>query len=271
MSWMKAIAALGMGGFATGALAIGCSSEPDVPPDPLAAESGFCAELAKVVCSEAVVSNCYGATAGTLAEDTEACVSNAEREFCNSQNLVYRAGGAQGCIDAYGAAYLDARLEVAELEGIDTACHATLSGTGTTGDSCELDSDCDGSQSFRCVAKPGAAGTCQIPKEVAAGDKCGGAADVCPEDRYCNADVNACIARQAEGDACSDVQPCDADTYCSDAVCVAKDSNGTTGCTLNESCSGGFCDIDEGDIDGGCKAALPIDDSNGQCALFLGG
>ncbi len=269
MAWMKAIAILGFGAFAAGALGTGCSSSPDpAPPDPLATEAGFCGELAKVVCGSEVVTSCYGSVASSLEGDTKVCVENATANFCNADNKVYRAVNAQQCIDAYKKAYADAAIELTELEAIDVACHPALSGQGDAGQACEVDADCDGSKELRCVAKPGAAGSCRVPAEVAPGLDCAGADQTCEAGFYCSVDAGACIAEQSATEVCSEAQPCDQESLCVDAVCAAKESNGTT-CTAANQCTGGFCDINSGAIDGRCKAALPIVDANGECDGLL--
>lgn len=271
MTWMKAIAKVGLSTAAMGALAIGCSSTPDeVPVDPLAKEEGFCSELAKVVCNANVVDECYGSVDSTRADDTKSCVDNATRDFCNSQNAVYRAVNAQKCIDAYKAGYADAALELTELDAIDEACHPTLSGNGDAGEACEIDQDCNGAEELRCVAKPGSAGTCEVPEEIGPGLACDGAAQTCASGFYCSAEAGACIVERAVGQSCSETQPCDAESRCeaTTMMCEAKDANGTT-CTAADSCTGGFCDIADGSIDGTCKAAQPINTTNGTCAAFL--
>ncbi len=269
MTWMKAMAWMGLGGAAFGALLAGCSSTPDEPVvDPLAKEEGFCAELAKLVCNAEVVGECYGSVASTLDADTKSCVDNASAKFCNASNAVYRAVDAQKCLNAYKAAYADAALELTELEAIDLACHATLSGNGNKGQSCELDQDCNGADQLRCVAKPGAEGTCQVPEEVGPGLDCAGVAQTCAEGFYCSPDADACIAERGVNEDCSETRPCTAEGLCVDAVCVAKASNGST-CTADGECAGGFCDIAAGSIDGTCKAARPITTTNGSCSAFL--
>lgn len=248
---------------------MGCSSsDPEPPPDPLATEAGFCTELAKVICNDNVVTSCYGSVASSVEADKEVCLEQAEANFCNSNNLVYRAGEAQTCIDAYASAYSDAALEVDELKAIDEACHKNLSGSGAEGDECAADAECNGAEELRCVAKPGAQGTCQVPEEVSPGLDCAAAAQTCEEGFYCSTEAEACIARQSAGEDCSETQPCDAESLCVDAVCEAKVSNGSE-CTQNEECAGGFCDITQGNLDGRCKAALPVVDSNGQCENLL--
>jgi hypothetical protein len=270
---MKALATLSMGGIVVGAMAMGCSSSDDPPPaDPLATESGFCVELAKVICQDAVVESCYGSAASTLEDDKKTCLENAETKFCNAANLVYRPAGAQECIDSYKAAYDEAELNQAELDNLAKACHKTLSGSAVKGESCEVDSDCNGADGLYCVIKPGAEGTCQVPEEIDPGLDCGSANQVCVDGFFCSSDADACIAERDVGDECSEAQPCNAEALCDDAttMCVAKKANGNE-CTRNEECSGGFCDINAGDIDGRCRATLPVTVANGQCDDLLPG
>jgi hypothetical protein len=273
---VKASVASVVGGLVVAALANACSSsDPEpVPFNPLSNETGFCQLLAEAVCNATLVTECYGSVESTLADDTKSCQTAARAKFCNPEGLVYRDVNAQLCIDTYRGAYADAAIQQAELEAIADACHATLSGTGKSGDACDADAECNGSQGLECVVKPppegmtAAPGSCQIPEEVTSGMSCAAANQICADGFYCNADVTSCIVERAEGQSCSAAEPCDEDSRCVSDVCVAREANGQD-CTAGEECEGGFCDIATGQAQGTCKAAQPINSTNGTCDAFL--
>jgi hypothetical protein len=65
----------------------------DAPPPPaeqsaLASESGFCRELAKTVCNDKVVSNCYASDDKSLSADTAKCVQAVAQPMCNDPSCL---------------------------------------------------------------------------------------------------------------------------------------------------------------------------------------
>lgn len=271
MTLVRTSVRLALGTLMFGAFAAaGCSNDEQTTPpiDPLANETGFCQALAEAVCNATLVTECYGSVGSTLTEDTQNCQVAARTNFCNPDNLVYRNINAQLCIDTYRGAYADAAIQLTELEAIADACHATLSGNAKQGDACETTTDCNGSAGLECLAKPGGTGSCQTPEVVMPGTDCAGAAQTCTEGFYCSVEAEACIQEQEVGDACSETEPCDKESRCVSESCVARQSNGQD-CMVADECSGGFCDIASGETQGTCKAAQPINSTNGTCDAFL--
>ena len=228
-----------------GLLAAGCSgtetSEPVAPA--YASETAFCQAVAEVVCNANVVEACYLSSPATLPEDTKSCVEQYSRKVnCNPGDFPYHSGGAEACIAAMKAAYADAAINQTDIQKMADACLPVFSGGGPAGSVCDVDTDCDGSASLRCVIKAGE-GTCQVPEEVGPAQPCGDPQQVCEEELYCGSD-NQCITRpgvdpELDHD-CSDVKPCVEDARCIDGICFAKTANGQS-CVEADECLGGFC------------------------------
>ncbi len=253
-----------------GLLAAGCAdTETAAPTGPAyPTQTAFCAAVAEVVCNSNVVAACYGSSDATLPDDTASCVEQYSRQVnCNPGGFDYHSGGAEACIAAMQAAYVDAAINQTDVEKIADACLPVFSDGGSEGSSCDVDTDCDGSASLRCVFKAGL-GSCQIPEEIAPGLSCVADNQVCEEGFYCGSD-DACIQRPAVDGDCSEVKPCTEDALCIDALCVAKTDNGGT-CTLGDECLGGFCVMATGATDGSCGAQYTLSPTTAEsCTPFL--
>ncbi len=253
-----------------GLLTVACAdtetSEPSGPA--YGTETAFCKAVAEVVCNSEVVSACYGSSDATLPDDTESCVEQYARQArCNPGGFPYDSAGAEGCIAAMKAAYADAIINQVDVENMAEGCLPVFSTGGVEGSACDIDSDCDGKASLRCVIK-GGEGTCQVPEVITPGQKCGEPQQVCEEGYYCGSD-DACIVRpDADGD-CSEIKPCVETALCTDGVCVAKTDNGGT-CTTAAECLGGFCVIASEATEGSCGAQYALSPTTGEsCLPFL--
>ncbi|MCA9622163.1 MAG: hypothetical protein KC731_24235 [Myxococcales bacterium] len=260
---------LGFGWLVALLVPIGCGGvdESEPQPDPNETEQGFCAALAEVICSQAVVEACYLSDSSTLAADTESCVERASRaSVCNPAGLPYDKSGAQSCLAATKAMYGDAKLGTEELEAQRRACLKAFSRGGDAGTACVVDEDCDGAGGLRCVKKVTGEASCQIPKEVGGGADCSAADAVCGEGFYCSESAN-CVAREAVNEACSDLMLCVEDAICTADVCLAKKANSTL-CAEDSECLGGFCIKKTGENTGQCGGFIPVDFDSAVCGLL---
>lgn len=268
-SLIKGGAALGVFGWlASSAVACGSDNTVDLQPSPYRTEAGFCTELAEALCGGEVLDNCYLSSNDSMAEDREKCLDAVEgSDFCNPNSRQYHQDAAEGCVTAQERAYRDARLDRGELADIKAACDLAFNDGRTEGNTCQVDADCATEEDLRCVGKPGAEQTCQIPVEIAPGDSCGAAEEVCEPTHYCGSD-DACIVRRAEGDSCDPTRPCEEGTLCLGQVCVALIGNGES-CGADEQCEGGFCITTPGSSMGTCGSAVELASTNTYCAPFL--
>ncbi|MBW2454564.1 MAG: hypothetical protein JRI68_08640 [Deltaproteobacteria bacterium] len=253
-----------------GLLAVACAdTETAEPTGPaFASETAFCKAVAEAVCNSNVVSACYGSSDATLPDDTQSCVEQYSRQVnCNPGSFPYDPAGAEGCIAAMTAAYADGAINQTDVENIANACLPVFSSGGAAGSTCDIDSDCDGTASLRCVIK-GGEGTCQVPEEITPGQTCGEAQQVCEEGYYCGSD-DACIVRPGVAGDCSEIKPCVETALCLDGVCFAKTDNGGT-CTVSSECLGGFCVLATGATDGSCGAQYTLSPTTAEsCTPFL--
>ena len=235
---------------------LACSSRSKEGPgtgetDPYPDRSSFCSAWAQAACGSTVVSNCGAASA-------DACVAS-QHSFCEGlvPALGYTSANAQPCLDAVGAAYADGKLtaeERATVLALGTPCDKLSTGNAGTGEACDQNGDCNTAGGAECVIAPGhVSGTCQEPIHASGGQSCSSPASICDADFYCDAKKH-CIARGAEGDACSKTEPCDHTTKCTGATgsetCTAKAASGT--CSTDDDCLSGICQKAEGASTGKC-------------------
>ena len=262
----KIVTTLWLLALATPACIIVDDTEPSA--DPFAQESAFCDAMATAACSSEVVTACFMSIEDQVSEDTKSCISNfVVNKRCNPLGLDYRKEGAADCLAAVKTAYEDGKLTIEEVMTEHEACLAVYSIGGEVGTSCGADIDCDGAAALRCVSKKGE-GTCQQPEEVGPGLSCAADNAVCETGFYCGSD-NACIQRPGPAEACADDKPCVETARCVEEACVAKTANGEA-CTTAEECEGGFCVMAAGQTEGTCGSQLILSPTTaGSCDRFL--
>ncbi|HET9959845.1 MAG TPA: hypothetical protein VFQ61_35380 [Polyangiaceae bacterium] len=220
-------------GFVAAAVSA-CSSDSEDAPAQRTREA-FCRDWAQAACSEQTVSACQAAS-------PEACRAS-QVTFCESL-VPSTFSDTQGdkCIQAVKDAYSDADLTATELTTVlklDGACAVIVRGNRGKGESCSSTRDCDASTGYECVIRGGqTSGTCQIPEEVGAGQRCSALQQVCGAGFYC--DGSNCIAAKEAGDSCvSDVE-CGEAGLCAGSECVDRAKVGSA-CTADEECISGIC------------------------------
>ncbi len=268
-SLIKGSVALGLFGWLTSSLvACGDDNTVDLQPSPFRTEAGFCAELAKVVCSDEVLNSCYLSSSDSLAQDRDSCIDAVQdSDFCNPNSRQYHQDRAEACVAAQQTAYRDARLDQSELDAIKAACDIVFNDGRLEGNTCQADADCATEDDLFCVGKPGAEHTCQTPVEVMPGDSCAQPEEICAPTHYCGSD-DACIVRRSVGDDCDPTRPCGQGSLCLGQVCVELLANGES-CGADEQCEGGFCITPPGNSMGTCGSAVELASTNTYCAPFL--
>lgn len=216
------------------AMLAACGSSKNRSGNVYGTEEQFCEQWGKAACNAKVVSACAAASADSCAEKQAA--------FC--MGLVppyYASKNAKACIDRVKKAFSDAKLtaeEVAIVRDMAAPCDKLNKGPKQLGDACDASDECDGLQDLICVKKPGAGGTCQVPKEVGAGYACQAPDEVCASGFYCNG--SNCIVKKGQGETCDELTPCGEEFLCQGTICVAKGDTAAS-CQENAECKSGVC------------------------------
>jgi hypothetical protein len=271
MRWLLAFAAL--------ALTTSCSKKSDPLESKLATVQGFCDEWAGRACSDAVVQSCS-------AESANACIES-QRAFCETliPDGKYSELTARDCLAAVEAAYGDGILTANERDTVrqlGNECDHILSGSGTAGKSCVVDSDCDRDEDLACVKKTSTIGKCEKPpdKPIGGGHDCSPLEAVCEDGFYC--DGSNCLAAKSVDDPCSATIPCDSASRCLDAddnvvgasgadagaamgICRARKAVGN-GCTGDDDCTTRICTPKAGSTDGVCSKQVVLSPADPICS-----
>lgn len=222
-------------------LPLGCSSDPEEPPNPLATRDGFCQAWAESACSAKVVDYCTTQVDDCQATQKDVCLDLVPRSYSSVH--------AESCLRAVGAAYEDGDLSAEELRVVlhlAAPCDTLSSGTVDDGDECSKSSECNTADGFTCIIKKGAdLGVCARPEVVARAEECTGAKQVCEEGYYCN---DNCVAyKKTDTGVCEGDYQCKPTDHCvPDADdpevshCVARSDTGET-CTANSDCASDIC------------------------------
>jgi len=227
--------------------ALGCViSGDDEPPgvvDPFPTASAFCQAVAEAECNDTVVEVCSGATPDTVEESRPNCIT-ARRAACNPENLPkYNSAAAPDCIAKRKDVIKDAILSLVEIEEAMEACLPVLSRGGVKGSTCSEHIDCDTANDLRCIIALGdAAGICDVPESIPAGDDCSAVNAVCQDGYYCDTGDH-CVSSPGVNATCSATVPCADGLKCSletSGVCLQK-ADDAQPCMVAEDCSGGFC------------------------------
>jgi hypothetical protein len=196
----------------------------------------YCAGRAQAECSDQVIAAC-------AASGKDRCVASRQTVCLNAvpPGKTFDPAKAEECVNAVGAAYANAVLTKDEITGYTATCTQVFDGTGIKDGACQSDGDCKQSAGLRCVVAAGsAAGTCQVPRTIAAGDTCATADALCADGYHCGT-TQHCEINAGSGEACSAVVPCKAAFKCSAAgLCEAKLLDGAT-CTAAAECANGIC------------------------------
>lgn len=252
-------------------LLFSCSSDDkDGGYGPLATPSGFCVAWGDRACNDEVLDVCG-------ASDREACVES-QSEYCEKLLPAdgYDPRHAESCLAAVRAAYADADLSASELDltrNLGGACSQLIRGDSEEGDSCEQDFDCDTTEGFECVLRPGGQGTCQQVELVGGGLSCRDPAVECEEDFFCNG--NNCVVRLEEDDACEEDGQCGADLRCGTAdgaggagsvgACVPRGAL-TDPCQESSECTSQICLLSANSSDGVCVSRVRLSQNEPICA-----
>jgi hypothetical protein len=254
--------------------AAACTTTEELPPEgfPYPTETSFCEALAVAVCNGEVIKKC----ASTDAECKNAFLAS---DACNPGGLPYHPEGGQACLDAQRGIYADASLTKSELETAAEACLGALSKSAGAGQSCGVDTDCDGTKGLRCIVKLGEMfGKCGVPLEIASGSDCTADNAVCKDGLYCapfgTSGKLVCGDRPGVGQDCTPKDPCVETALCgADGKCAAKIPDGDP-CKEDAECAGGFCIKAKGAMvtEGTCLDRLDLTVTTaGACESFRSG
>lgn len=243
----------------------------DAPPPPtLTTVEAFCEARATAECSEPTVTRCK-------VKDRAACVA-ARRTACKAavpQGVKLVPQRAEACVAAVESAYADAKLAGEERAAIEAACEKGLfAGPFGPRARCTTDVDCDASQGLECVKAWGAAdGKCLVPVRVGPAAACGGEADRCPADSFCDGTTKVCTARHAEGQQCQDgYSACAVGLVCLGSGpfggrCVAKAVTGEQ-CSAHGECASGICEKPAKAAVGNCADVVDLSPLSDACTGF---
>lgn len=269
--WLLALTALG--------LAAGCFHKDDGLANKVSTVRGFCDEWATRACNDNVVKHCAAAT-------KDDCM-NSQQAFCESlvPEEEYSSKTALDCLAAVEKAYQQDSLDAKERDTVlhlGNECSKILSGKGTAGKSCSVDSDCNRDEDLSCVKK-GSTGKCEMASDppIKGGYSCDADEAVCVDGFYC--DGKDCLAEKSEGDDCSAAIPCNADSHCLDkdgnligpggtadggaasGTCAARKTMGSE-CARDDDCESLICAISGGSNKGVCAAQVSFGPSEQICA-----
>jgi hypothetical protein len=135
-------------------------------------------------------------------------------------------------LDLEGIAACQAHLETVaceqQIQELSGACARILRGTQTAGEACGFDVEsftCE--PGTQCVLSPSLCGECRV--EVPTGQTCTPGTDTCAPTAFC--DAGTCVARIANGSACTPDDRCMIGSACTGGVC-----RGPTYVARGESC-----------------------------------
>jgi hypothetical protein len=179
-------------------------------------------------------------------------------------------------LTAVRAAYVDADLSAAELDltrNLGGECAKLIRGEADEGDSCERDIDCDTTEGFECVLRPGGEGSCQQVELVGGGLSCRQPQQACEEDFFCNG--NNCVVRLEEEDACDEDRECAADLRCGNAdgaggagsvgSCVPR-AELTEPCEDSSDCTSQICLLAVDSTEGVCVSRVRLSQNEPICS-----
>ena len=219
-----------------------CGAKED---DKLANADSFCEEWGKRACNETVVGDCG-------APDVDACI-DAQKAFCLKlvDENAYSKAGAKECLDAVEKAYLDSRLDGAEMAtvlNLGAPCDAVMSGDTPGGGGCTQNNDCDIEGGFTCVMRLQESGEpkgqCHVPTLGGGGERCTSPDVQCADGFYCNG--SNCISNSEAGEQCSNTTPCASGLKCviadgeTEGTCENRAADGSS-CLTPDDCASGVC------------------------------
>jgi len=177
------------------------------------------------------------------AEDAEACQKSQNAACLERVPKGFSDAKGGACIDAVKAAYQDGDLrgdELAVVFNLTGPCASIIKGPGAVGDDCDSDRDCDAPEGLSCVKKGSSVeGTCQKPIVVAAGRDCSGAAKICDQGFYCNAEN--CIESKPSGRDCLQQAECASDLFCNQEGKCQAGRKVSEKCESDVECQSGIC------------------------------
>jgi hypothetical protein len=266
------------------ALPIACFDKKSGVADKVQTVRGFCDEWGARACNDKVVDLCSAASQNDCIES--------QQSFC--ETLIpedkYSSKTALDCLAAVQDAYSDGVLTATErdtVRDLGNACDKIVSGPGTAGKNCTVDSDCNRDEGLSCIKKTSPTGKCQIATDppVAGGHACDADEAVCEDGFYC--DGEHCLAEGEQGDDCSATVPCDSDSHCLDTdghavtlensadggsaasggTCAARKTTGSA-CASDDDCVSHICTPKAGSTTGVCSSQITLAPSEQVCTTL---
>ena len=233
----------------------------------------FCKARGKAECTADVASKCG-------APSVEACIKARTTACLDAapQGATYVVDSAEPCLAAVTSAYATTKLTTASLASIATLCGPKLfSGPGVARTPCSVDYDCATVSGLRCMTTTSATGEsvgkCLKPNPVAASAPCGGEADVCPTDFFCELKSKTCAPAAIVTEGCQPgVIPCASGLYCPGGGpfgggCKEKAHAGES-CKVSSDCGDGLCDKLSGSASGNCTGTIELNKLDEMCVGF---
>lgn len=246
------------------ALPLGCSSDPEEPPNPLATRDGFCQAWADAACSAKVLDFCVAKSDACKEAQKDVCLDLVPRSYTSDQ--------ADACVRAVGDAYADGDLSAEELRivlHLAAPCDRLSSGTSGDGEECAKNSDCNTAGGFTCIFKKGAdTGVCGEPEVVGAAEECTGPKQVCAEGYYCN--DNCVVYKKTDTGVCEGDYQCKPTDHCvptpedpDKSVCVERSITGEA-CQTDSDCASGIC-LPETETESVCVSTVRLSRNEPLC------
>jgi hypothetical protein len=214
---------------------VACSSDEG---SGLGSSDAFCSAKAETECKN-LAKKC-GAPDETACKSKRVAICNNAAAAAANEGRSYRANAAQDCLDTIDDVYRDGGNSITadgELQ-VTKVCERVFGGNKQERQSCAKTFECDGS--LICSNN-----VCIVEETVALNGGCANAGQVCEKGTYCQTQGGNkfCVAKNPEGEACSDSSPCIETLRCA-TRCVAKMPAGEP-CNTNDDCAdqAPLCDL----------------------------
>lgn len=245
-------------------LPLGCSSEEDPPPNPLATRDGFCQAWAESACQPKVLDYCTATSSACQEAQKDVCLDLVPRSYTSEH--------AESCLRAVSSAYEDGDLSATELAVVlhlAAPCDMLSSGTSDDGDACTENNDCNTAGGFICVIKKGAdTGVCAEPEVVGPAEECTGVKQVCSEGYYCN--DNCVVYKKTDTGVCEGDYQCKPEDHCvfetagaETGVCLERLGTGEA-CAKDSDCQSGIC-LPDSETESLCVSTIRLSRNEPLC------
>ena len=225
---------------ACAAVVSGCGGGSSTP----VTEDSYCTDKAAKECQ--VAAKC--GTDVTACQTQRHTICLAVNAASKSATRFFTPGNVSTCVNQTNTVYAKANTSAAtqaDLDDLADKCAYVFQGTAASGAPCTVKYDCKDKNQI-CDTKNGTS-LCSDKSPKSKGQPCGNHGETCSTDSYCAMDSTGsytCVAKAAQGAACSDAVPC-VDPYRCDStgICTTKITSGMF-CGSSADCvpAAPFCD-----------------------------